>query len=176
MKRPGPAALAVLLFVVCDSSVAAEADAQPACTTPAHGEFDFWVGDWDVYRPDGTPAGSSHVERILEGCVIFENWRSASGSFAGKSFNTYDPNSGRWNQVWVDTGGNTIQFSGRRRDNVMSMAGTHSTGRGTLHYRMTYTIDADGSIRQLWRQSVDRRKWEVLFDGIYRRRTDVAGQ
>lgn len=176
MSRLPCAVLALSLFLSGGAVSAADAAPQPACATTAHGEFDFWLGDWDVFRPDGTPAGRSHVEKILGGCVVFENWTSASAAYAGKSFNTYDAVTGRWNQHWVDTDGNAIRFSGRRTDNVMSLAGTHATGRGTLHYRMSFTLNDDGTIRQLWRQSVDKRKWEVLFDGLYRRRTEVAGQ
>ena len=40
--------------------------AAPApCATPAHRQFDFWVGDWDVRKTDGTRAGQSRVEPIL---------------------------------------------------------------------------------------------------------------
>jgi hypothetical protein len=45
-----------------------------------------------------------------------------------------------------------------------------------LYYRLTFTLNGDGTVRQLWRQSVDRRKWEVLFDGLYRHRTGIARQ
>lgn len=174
MLRLSCAALAACLILHGSAAAGAEGATQRACATTAHDEFDFWIGDWDVTRPDGTAAGRSHVEKILGGCVVFENWTSASGTYAGRSFNSYDPVTGRWNQHWVDTDGNTIRFSGRRRGNEMALAGTHATGRGTLHYRMTFTINDDGTIRQLWRQSVDKRTWEVLFDGIYRRRTAVA--
>lgn len=178
MSRRTSAVLAGVFCLLCGVSPWARSEDKTvqACATPAHGEFDFWIGDWDVSRPDGQPAGTSHVEKILGGCVVFENWQSASGGYAGKSFNTYDPVTGRWNQVWVDTGGDTIQFSGRRKGNVMSLSGIHATGRGTLYYRLSFTLNGDGTVRQLWRQSVDRRKWEVLFDGLYRRRTEVAAQ
>lgn len=169
------AALLAMLFLVTGSAVRA-AEPPPACATPAHDEFDFWLGDWEVFHADGRTAGTSHVEKILGGCVVFENWQSATSSFAGKSFNTYDTATGRWNQVWVDSGGDTIQFSGRRRDNVMSLAGIHATGKGTLHYRLSFTLNDDGTVRQLWRQSADRDRWEVLFDGLYRRRTGIARQ
>lgn len=173
MSRATTAVLPALLFLVT-VSVAHAAEPPPACATPAHDEFDFWLGDWDVFHPDGKPAGTSHVERILDGCVVFENWQSATGGFAGKSFNTYDTVTGRWNQVWVDSGGDTIHFSGRRRKNVMYLTGIHATRKGTLHNRLSFTLNDDGTVRQLWRQSADRRKWEVLFDGLYRRRTELA--
>ena len=35
-------------------------------------QLDFWVGEWDVYAPQGHQVGTSSVQRILGGCVIFE--------------------------------------------------------------------------------------------------------
>ena len=169
--RAMPILTAVFLPLLLNSAAVLPADPPPpACATPAHGDFDFWVGDWDVSLPDGKTAGTNHIERILAGCVVIENWNSASSPFAGKSFNTYDPVSGNWNQVWVDTGGSTIHFSGQRKDNVMDMSGSQTTAEGTLHFRMSYTLNEDGTVRQLWQQSADKKQWEVIFDGLYRRK------
>jgi hypothetical protein len=168
------APLLTLLLLAPWTCHAATDPESPACDTPQHAGFDFWIGDWDVYLPDGSHAGTNHIERILGGCVVYESWQSARSGFAGRSFNTYDTASGRWSQVWVDSDGNTIHFSGRRHGNVMSMTATHATGKGTVYYRMSYTVNDDGTLRQLWRQSRDRRTWDVLFDGQYRRRTVVG--
>jgi hypothetical protein len=88
----------------------------------------------------------------------FENWTSAKSGYAGKRFNTWDPHSGRWNQV---------HFSGSRRGNVMEMEGTDVDAEGTVHYRMSWTLNADGTVRQLWEASRDRAHWETIFDGHY---------
>lgn len=114
-------------------------------------------------------AGHNHISKILDGCVVFENWTSAASTFAGQSFNTYDPVSATWNQTWVDTGGATIHFSGRRKGNIMHLAGTHTDGKGRHEYLMTYTLNADGTVRQLWRQSDDNEQWTTIFDGLYKR-------
>lgn len=171
VTRAIPLLPAAFLSLLLHSVAAPTAEPPPpSCATPAHGEFDFWVGDWDVTLPDGKPAGTNHIEKILAGCVVFENWNSASSPFAGKSFNTYDPVNGNWNQVWVDTGGSTIHFSGRRKDNVMDMTGSQTTAAGSMYFRMSYTLNADGTVRQLWQQSADQKQWKVIFDGLYRRK------
>ncbi|MBI1733170.1 MAG: hypothetical protein HYR49_10465 [Gammaproteobacteria bacterium] len=158
-------------MLVLVAGVTFAADPPPAaCDTPAHREFDFWVGDWEVHHADGKPAGSSRIETILAGCFVFENWQSASSQYAGKSFNTFDTFTGNWSQVWVDTGGNTIHFSGRRKGNLMDMTGRQTTAQGTVFFRMTYTLNDDGTVRQLWQQSKDQKVWEVIFDGLYRRK------
>lgn len=150
---------------------AAAEEPRAPCSTPTHDEFDFWIGEWEVSAPDGKQAGTNHIEKILGDCVIFENWQSANSGYSGKSFNTYDVLTQTWNQVWVDTAGSTIHFSGMRKDNVMEMTGTHVTQNGTVvHYRMSYTSNADGTVRQLWQQSLDRQTWETLFDGLYKRK------
>lgn len=167
-----PAALLILLQMgFALPAFAADAPpAPPVCADPAHAQFDFWIGEWKVTRPDGTPAGTNRIEKILGGCVVFENWSSATSGYEGKSFNTYDPLSGKWNQVWVDTSGATLHFSGERRGEVMDMKGTQQTAEGPLQHRMSYTVNADGTIRQLWQQSRNGKDWETLFDGIYRRK------
>lgn len=168
---PHPAAYAVMLLcpVLAASAVATE-ESPPSCATQAHSQFDFWVGDWDVYLADGSLAGSNHIEKILASCVVYKNWQSARSNYAGKSFNTFDPAPGTWNQVWVDTSGATIHFSGKRHSNVMEMSGSQTKADGTLHFRMSYKLNPDGTVRQLWQQSADQKKWETLFDGMYRRR------
>ena len=143
--------------------------AETPCATLEHSQFDFWLGDWQVYRPGGQLAGSNRIEKILDGCVVFENWKSASVNFAGKSFNTWDPLTKTWNQVWVDTTGATIKFSGVRSGDIMLLTGTHASAAGTVHYRMSYTLNGDQTVRQLWEQSADRQTWEVIFDGLYRK-------
>jgi hypothetical protein len=52
---------------------------------------------------DGKPSGASRVERILDGCVIMENWSTVGRPYMGKSFNTYNPSDKTWTQHWVDT-------------------------------------------------------------------------
>jgi len=149
------------------------AAAPPPCATPAHRQFDFWVGEWDVRKPDGTKAGQSRVERILEACVIFENWTGATG-FAGKSFNLYNATTGRWEQFWVDQSGVRLHLQGGLEGERMVLAGTRETTDvqtgPAQRERISWTPNADGSVRQLWETSKDDgRTWTTSFDGLYRR-------
>jgi hypothetical protein len=34
------------------------------CSAPAYRQFDFWLGDWKVRRPDGKIAGANRIMRI----------------------------------------------------------------------------------------------------------------
>lgn len=142
-----------------------EATARPCMTTPEHRHFDFWVGEWNV-TTSGQPAGTNSIQRIVEGCIIFENW-TGLGGVTGKSFNFYDSSVKKWKQVWVDSTGSVLELSGEFKDGAMRYAGT--TGAQT--HRLTFTPLPDGKVRQLWEQSSDGGKtWQVAFDGLYTRK------
>jgi len=166
--------LPILAATSEDTPAPKPSPAPSACAAPEHRQFDFWVGDWDV-TTGGKRAGESHVERILGGCVIFENWKGAGGG-EGKSFNLYDTAHKRWQQTWVDASGGLIEFYGELRDGNMCYT-TESPTRGpdgqlrkTLG-RMTF-FPHGASVRQLWEQSMDDGKtWSVAFDGLYTRKT-----
>ncbi len=132
--------------------------------------FDFWAGDWTVRNAVTGAAGKSHVERILDGCVIFENWTDGYG-YQGKSFSFYDPVSGRWTQHWVDEFAGFRDWSGQVQG--ASMIFTTSTNAGTQkeqRMRMTYTPLSGGGMRQLIEVSTDAGKtWQTSFDGYYTR-------
>jgi len=61
----------------------------PCMAQPEYSQFDFWVGDWEVRNPQGQIVGSSSIQKVVNGCVILENWTSASGG-TGKSLNYYN--------------------------------------------------------------------------------------
>src|SRR6478609_3233233 len=70
-------------------------------------EFDFWLGDWDVYaRGTTTLVGKSKIENASGGCMVLENWTAVGGQMHnGKSMNFVDPESNKWIQVWVGSSG-----------------------------------------------------------------------
>ena len=36
----------------------------PPCAAPEYRAFDFWVGSWEVYQPDGTRAGRRELAPV----------------------------------------------------------------------------------------------------------------
>lgn len=143
----------------------------PCRARAEHRGFDFWIGQWDVSAA-GQTAGSSDVRLILGDCVVFENWESAAG-MSGKSFNFYDAGERHWRQIWVDDTGSVIEFTGQMVDGAMlytAMTRDPDSGEETRH-KLTFTASEDGTVRQLWEQSVgDDETWQVAFDGRYERR------
>lgn len=146
----------------------AKAQAKPCSTRPESRQFDFWVGEWDVYNAQGQLAGTNSVQLILGDCVLTENWTGARGG-SGKSFNFYDVNTGKWHQLWVDDRGGVLRLDGEYRDGAMRFAGETVTrdGSKTLE-RLVFTKLSDNRVRQFWEQSKDGgTNWSVVFDGTY---------
>lgn len=145
-------------------------NATPCLAMAEHKQFDFWVGDWDVMVQDQV-VGTNTVERTVSGCIILENWTAAGGG-SGKSFNYYDPNTGKWHQDWVGSGGGVLHLSGEYKDGAMRYEGvtTARNGSKTLE-RLTFFNLGPDRVRQFWEQSSDGGKtWVSVFDGMYVRR------
>ncbi len=148
----------------------AQKNARPCDYDPNYRQFDFWVGEWDV-TVRGQQAGTNRIELIEGNCVVFENWTGAGGG-SGKSFNFYNNQTGKWNQVWVASNGSNLFFAGEVRDGNLHYTGTTlgAGGAKTLH-KLTFFNLAPGHVRQLWESSTDEGKtWSVVFDGDYRRK------
>ena len=170
-------ALALAALIVLQQAPAQEPPAQPPpalppCDSrPEAKQFDFWVGEWDVVV-NGKPAGTNRIERILNGCVLQENWTGAGGG-SGKSWNWYDIGDRKWHQLWLSSGGAPhLSLAGSFADDVMKYEGT-SVGPGgvAVHNRLQFFKLPNDRVRQFWEQSRDGGKtWTVAFDGDYRRK------
>jgi hypothetical protein len=135
-------------------------------------DFDFWVGDWEVTNQvTGKLAGHNQVERKHGGHVLVENY-TTPGAYTGMSVNAYDGAAKRWHQCWVDNGGGVLDLYGGLVAGKMLLTGeTPLPGGGRQLERITWTPNADGSVRQHWEQSADAGKtWTTAFDGLYRKK------
>lgn len=146
--------------------------AYPCEHDPLFSAFDFWVGEWDVHAAGGALAGSNVIERAERGCVLIENWSSASGG-TGMSINYVDKISNEWVQIWNAAGGSQINIRGGMTDKGMLLTGTiHYVATGTTApFRGLWTPLADGRVRQFFEQSSDAgESWTPWFEGFYTRR------
>lgn len=139
---------------------------KPVCTTPEHRHFDFWVGKWDVTQTGKEAVvAESLIESVYNGCGVRENWMPKNGQTGG-SLNIWLPGEKAWKQTWIDSSGTRADFSGGWNGKAMVLTGKWA---GPL-VRMTYTPNADGSVRQAGEQSTDDGKtWAPTFDFTYRR-------
>jgi hypothetical protein len=157
-----------LLFSAIAACAMAPALAAP-CKSPAHRQFDFWLGRWSVHTPDGKLAGSNVIETEYEGCVLHERYSTARG-FRGESLNTYDVGRKVWHQTWVDNDGTLLLLEGGIKAGSMVLEGQtrDAAGKVTRH-RISWTPNADGSVRQHWESTDANGQWTTAFDGRYTR-------
>lgn len=149
----------------------------PTCAAPEHRQFDFWIGDWDVY---GGPTGDALVGRntitpVASGCALREHWINARG-VDGHSLNAYDREAKAWTQFWIGSDGVILRLQGGlRADGAMAMEGTLPDGKGGLQrQRIVWTPLADGRVEQRWDTSDDDgARWQTSFIGLYRRRAQT---
>ncbi len=141
------------------------------CCSEDHKNFDFWVGRWEVRNPDGSPAGSNVIEKVQDNCVLKENWVSARSGYTGTSYNFFNSQTGNWEQVWIDNQGQSLHMSGNREGNKMILKTEWQTDRSgnSFFHRISWTLNDDGSVRQLWETINDNKQVTIAFDGLYKR-------
>ncbi|MBP7587055.1 MAG: hypothetical protein KBA72_03835 [Thermoanaerobaculia bacterium] len=174
MKRFAVTLHAALIVSLALASAAA-AQTQPGgkppapCSAPEHRQFDFWLGDWQVEVP-GKPTNKSRITRLFGACGIREEYWAGGGQYEGSSFNMYDAPRKVWHQTWVDNQGGLLALEGGMRGASMVLEGKQPGPQGGEQTsRITWTPNADGTVRQLWEISTDGGKsWTTAFDGLYR--------
>ncbi|MGE3931368.1 MAG: hypothetical protein AB7G05_14495 [Hyphomonadaceae bacterium] len=171
-------ALSALAVALAISGASAQQAPPPACQDAAHRAFDFWIGEWQAYvSGTDTLAGRSTIRVEDGGCVITEHWRSEGAPFSGRSLNIYSAQKGHWEQFWVDSSGDITHFIGApTADANMQLTAEDDVGPQRpepIFSRMTFTVNADGSVRQHGEASTDRgATWSDRYDFTYRRVAD----
>jgi hypothetical protein len=143
------------------------------CAAPSYREFDFWLGQWNVFNSAGEQVGTNAVTAELDGCVVTESWTSSTGG-RGRSINTYDVETGKWHQTWVTqfTLGH-LRLSGGLVDGVMTMHGERPSPSGfTIFDDWTWTDLPDGRVLQVGVLDIPVLGIHSEFQGFYQR-TDV---
>ena len=152
--------------------------AYPCAHKDGFGDFDFWIGEWDVHVASGAQAGSNVIRKAERGCVLIENWTNTSGG-TGMSINYLDLTTNEWVQIWNAEGGSQINIRGGLTDDGMRMEGhIHYVGNGTTApFRALWTPLPDGRVRQFFEQSNDGGKtWTPWFEGFYSRRNPQGSE
>jgi hypothetical protein len=149
--------------------------ASPCEFTERCHDLDFWVGDWDVFGPDERLVGRDIISKVLNGCLIFQQWHSGFGN-EGKSMRYWDPASEVWRCTWVDAQGGVTWYEGEFTDGVMEFTGERTSigGEIVLERASLRPLD-DGRVHHLIEHSIDSGKsWFLYFDGYYVRREATA--
>ena len=146
----------------------------PCSANPVYRQFDFWIGEWEAFSPQGEKEGDSKIERILDSCVILENWTGTQGNYSGKSYNTFNSTNGKWQQYWVDNkGGITEYFDGHYENDkmIVQIANLKQRDGSYKIQKMTFHKLGNDKVRQHGESSIDEGKtWKTDFDLEYRRK------
>jgi ketosteroid isomerase-like protein len=154
------------------TTAAAQTNAQPAaCAAPEYHQLDFWIGDWDAYDigDPQKPVARTHVDRLLNGCVLKENYQGVNGG-DGQSFSIYDSTRKLWHQSWVTNRGKLLIIEGQFQDGEMVLSGTDYFTTNHPIIRGTWKLDpAEKGVRETAVTSTDGGStWQPLFDLIFR--------
>jgi len=151
----------------------------PCMKDPHTREFDFWIGDWDVYiTGSNTVVGKSKIESASGGCMVLENWTAVGGQpHNGKSMNFVDPTTSKWAQVWVGSSGiNNLNithfYNGEYRDGAMRFVFDREVQGTKIIGRFIFFNEGSNQVRQFNEQSLDNGKtWTTSYDYTYKRVT-----
>jgi hypothetical protein len=172
----GLAAVAILFVAVqilpSIFSLTAQSSQPEPCSAPAYHQFDFWLGDWDSFEI-GAAAKDAHirVERILEGCVLHEDYQGTNGH-QGQSFSIYHASRKRWHQTWVTNRGELLEIEGQFQDGQMVLSGGDLTQTGQKRQVRGIWKRVEGGVRETAVTSLDDGKtWQPWFDLIFRPHT-----
>ncbi|MBX9780818.1 MAG: tetratricopeptide repeat protein [Chitinophagaceae bacterium] len=147
--------------------------ANPCMSDPHHREFDFWVGEWNVFQTAGmVPTGAqSKIQMISGGCAILENWESPASN--GKSINFIDPVTNKWKQSWVGNYVNGTQefINGEYREGAMHYDFTTVSNGQKLMGHLIFYNQGPNQVRQFNEVSADGGKtWTTSYDFTYVRK------
>jgi hypothetical protein len=145
--------------------------APAACSSAEHRQFDFWIGDWDVFdTKDSTKAVARvQVQSILDGCVLLETYSDGDG-LEGRSFSTFDSTRNVWHQSWVTNHGQLLVIEGNFHSHIMELSGKDraDTGAHARLTRATWQPVANGVREIASRSEDDGKSWQPWFDLMFR--------
>lgn len=163
--------IAFITLFLFKNSYAQKASTPCACCTPEFKQFDFWIGNWDVYDTLGNKVGENKILTMQDSCLIQENWKSQGQT--GTSNNYYNKADSTWNQVWVDNSGTVLVLKGKSESNKMILKSEKVKGKKGRYYfnQITWEKNIDGTVTQTWDVLFeDNSLINRVFKGIYKRK------
>lgn len=165
--------VSLLIIGAFSNNLQAQSTSVSQCTESEYHQFDFWIGEWDVFDTTGNLVGTNNIYSLQEGCVIQENWQSEKSGYTGTSYNYYNKTDKTWNQVWIDNQGGILELKGNFNNNKMVLKSELLDGQKTpLYYnQISWELLDDGKVLQTW-QTFDQNNnlLKTLFKGIYQKK------
>jgi hypothetical protein len=147
------------------------------CTIAEQKQLEFWVGDWDLTwrgaKAGETLHGANRIERIMDGCVVQENFSNGATNYRGTSLSMFDTTVGKWKQTWVDNGGAYLDFVGEFKDGkmILQREAVGPNGAKSLQ-RMVWKNISANEFDWSWEASQDDGKtWQVKWPIHYKRKS-----
>ena len=140
------------------------------CEDPQHHQWDFWIGDWDVFEFDrpNIAVARVRVDRILDGCVLREDYQDTNGH-KGQSFSIYDAGRRSWHQSWVTNRGQLLLLDGELQHGAMTLTATETMTDGKQKTIRGVWKQVEGGVRETAVSSLDGGKtWKPWFDLLFK--------
>lgn len=162
-------AAACVLASVAGVTMSAQSAPRP-CDGPTYRQFDFWIGDWDVFeRGASTKAADVRIASVLDGCALQEDYTDPTG-LHGTSISSYDAAAGQWQQTWVTNRGQLVVIHGVREGNALVFNGFRHDGPKQVMLRARWQPEGT-NVRQTAEVSADGgATWQQWFDLDFRPR------
>jgi len=143
------------------------------CSSIEFDQFDFWLGEWEVYDTNGVIVGESKISKQYNNCLLLEEWKSTAQN-RGTSYNYFNPQDNSWNQLWIDNQGGVLELKGVFEGNQMLLESKPFKRQNSFVINQIRWVNQDnGTIAQIWEIYTSEKKLvSTLFHGIYKRKKD----
>ncbi len=166
-----------IFFLIILSTCLLMAQDKEPCSAPEAKQFDFWLGSWEVSWKDttqtsGVASGTNTISKILNNCVIHEQFSGAPGSpLIGKSYSVFNIRTKKWHQTWVDNAGAYLDFIGHWENDKMILSRSVEIKGKTFVQRMVWYNISHEKFDWNWEGSKDGGKtWIVNWQISYNRK------
>jgi len=158
-------------MMICFASIAQNKNSP--CSAAEASQFDFWIGDWNLTYND-TLHATNHVEKIMGGCTVQENFHDPNTNYNGKSWSVYNKNINQWQQTWVDDQGGYISLTGGMQgDSIILLTAekkvpSNISATGKIVNRMVYHNITKDAFNWDWESSTDggntwKNNWHIHY-------------
>jgi len=163
--------LTTLFLILTASQTFSQEKKECPCCSSEYSQFDYWVGEWDVFDTTGTKVGSNIITKLEDGCLLKEQWTS-TGKHTGTSYNFYNRTDKSWNQIWVDNQGTVLDLKGELINGAMTLKSSLVKNKDgeNIYHRIAWHQQKDGSVMQVWGVvHEDGKVLSNLFKGQYKK-------
>jgi hypothetical protein len=147
-----------------------------ACDTPQHHQFDFWVGDWQVFDANTQQlVAFDRVEKQSDGCIIQQNLSFLTDLYrrpgskvrlSGISVNRFDGEA--WVELWADNQWGAIAMRGSLDEKGAMVLKSIIPSRNR-DLKIIWEKHTDGTVRILqYVAPAGSGKWDKYGDLLYR--------